>query len=84
MNHRGGDEIQGVLAQFQTTANFIMVELDEGIDPKELLKKILIKHNILIKELMNKTGGKNYLRLAVRNTEDNNKLLAAMKEELGV
>ncbi|WP_034442272.1 aminotransferase class I/II-fold pyridoxal phosphate-dependent enzyme [Butyrivibrio sp. AE2032] len=65
-------------------ANFIMVELDEGIDPKELLKKILINHNILIKELMNKTGGKNYLRLAVRNTEDNNKLLAAMKEELGV
>ena len=65
-------------------ANFIMVELDEGIDPKELLKKILIKHNILIKELMNKTGGKNYLRLAVRNTEDNNKLLAAMKEELEV
>lgn len=64
-------------------ANFIMVELDEGIDPKELLKKILINHNILIKELMNKTGGKNYLRLAVRNTEDNNKLLAAMKEELG-
>ena len=63
-------------------ANFVMVELEEGISPKELLKKLLIKHNLLIKELTTKTNGRNYLRLAVRNTEDNDVLIAAMKAEL--
>ncbi len=63
-------------------ANFIMIELDDNLDTKELLKRLLIKHNILIKELSNKTGGRNFLRLAVRNTEDNNLLLAAMREEI--
>ena len=63
-------------------ANFIMVELEEGISPKELLKTLLVKHEILIKELTTKTNGRNYLRLAVRNTEDNDRLLSALKKEL--
>ena len=63
-------------------ANFIMVELDEKISPKELLKKLLIKHSLLIKELTTKTNGRNYLRLAVRDTHDNDVLLDALKEEL--
>ena len=63
-------------------ANYVMVELDDGIDPKELLKKLLIDYNLLIKELTTKTNGRNYLRLAVRNTEDNNQLLAALRKEL--
>ena len=64
-------------------ANFVMVELDESISPKELLKTLLIKYELLIKELTTKTNGRNYLRLAVRNTDDNNKLIEAMKAELG-
>ena len=60
----------------------MMVELDKDISPKELLKRILIKHEILIKELTTKTNGRNYLRLAVRNTEENDLLIAALKEEL--
>ncbi len=63
-------------------ANYIMVELADGISPKELLKHLLIRHRILIKELTTKTNGRNYLRLAVRNTEDNDWLLSAMREEL--
>lgn len=63
-------------------ANYVMVELKKDISPKELLKKLLIKHNLLIKELTTKTNGRNYLRLAVRNTEENDILIAAMKEEL--
>lgn len=63
-------------------ANFIMVELDGDICPKELLKSLLIKHNILIKELTTKTNGRNYLRLAVRNTADNNALIDALHYEL--
>ena len=63
-------------------ANYVMVELAEDISPRELLKTLLIKHNLLIKELTTKTNGRNYLRLAVRNTEDNNKLLTALNTEL--
>ena len=62
-------------------ANYIMVELKEK-NAKELTKKLLTKYNLLIKELTQKTGGKQYLRLAIRNTEDNNKLLEALKNEL--
>lgn len=63
-------------------ANYVMVELDESISPKELLKMLLIKYELLIKELTTKTNGSNYLRLAVRNTEDNNALIEALKKEL--
>ncbi len=63
-------------------ANYVMVELDKNISPKSLLKVLLLKHSILIKELTSKTGGKGYLRLAVRNQEDNDKLIAALKTEL--
>ena len=64
-------------------ANFVMVELGEGISPKELLKKLLIKHNLLIKELTTKTNGRNYLRLAVRNAADNDVLINALRCESG-
>ncbi len=64
-------------------ANYLMVELDDSISPKELLKTLLIKYEILIKELTTKTNGRNYLRLAVRCTEDNDRLLDALKAELG-
>ena len=74
-------KIKGVRV-IPSQANFVMVELEEGISPKELLKRLLIKHNLLIKELTTKTNGRNYLRLAIRNTIDNNVLVNAMKEEL--
>lgn len=74
-------KIKGVRV-IPSQANFVMVEIEQGISPKELLKKLLIKHNLLIKELTTKTNGRNFLRLAVRNTEDNDKLIAAMKAEL--
>ncbi len=63
-------------------ANFIMVEIKDSISCRELLKNLLVRHNILVKELTTKTNGRNYLRLAVRNTEDNDRLVSALKEEL--
>ena len=64
-------------------ANFLMVELDDDISPKELLKCLLTRHEILIKELTTKTNGRNYLRLAVRDETDDDRLLAALSDELG-
>ena len=75
-------KIKGVRV-IPSQANFVMVELDDSISPKELLKTLLIKYEILIKELTTKTNGRNYLRLAVRCTEDNDRLLEALRTELG-
>ena len=63
-------------------ANYIMVELSQDISPKDLLKSLLINYNLLIKELTTKTNGRNYLRLAVRDTRDNNLLISALKTEM--
>ena len=60
-----------------------MVETAPDISVKQLLRRLLIDYNLLIKELTTKTGGKNYLRLAVRNTEDNDRLVQALLSELG-
>ena len=61
-------------------ANFVMVELLKT-DPKALFKALLFKHSLLVKDLTEKTGG-NYLRFSVRNEEDNDILIAALKAEI--
>ncbi len=75
------EKINGIRV-IPSQANYVMVELDEKISSKELLKRLLIKYDLLIKELTSKTDGKNYIRLAVRNTEDNDVLIGALKAEL--
>ena len=65
-------------------ANYVMVELTNDIPSNILLKKLLIKHNILIKDLKTKTKGANYIRLAIRNEEDNTLLLESMKTEISL
>ncbi|MBR3430984.1 MAG: aminotransferase class I/II-fold pyridoxal phosphate-dependent enzyme [Clostridia bacterium] len=90
------DQIKAERARFQSLlssingirvipsqANFVMVELENGISPKDLLKRLLVKYDLLIKELTTKTNGRNYLRLAIRNSEDNDILLSALRKELG-
>ena len=63
-------------------ANYIMVEIDDRLKTDELTKNLLLKHNIIIKDLSGKIKGKNYIRIAVRDTDDNNHLLDALREEL--
>lgn len=52
-------KIKGVRV-IPSQANFVMVELEGEISPKELLEKLLIKYNLLIKELTTKMNGRNY------------------------
>lgn len=59
-------------------ANYIMVELKKGINAKELTKTLLIEHNLIVKDLTNKLNGKNYLRIAIRDSSDNNKLISVL------
>ena len=65
-------------------ANYITVELLGGITSKGLTKVLLHKHNIFIKDLSSKInrGEKQFVRIAVRNFEDNAKLVEALKKEL--
>lgn len=65
-------------------ANYLMVELLGGITSKGLTKVLLHKHNIFIKDLSSKInrGEKQFVRIAVRNLEDNAKLVEALKKEL--
>ena len=42
----------------------------------------LLEKDVLVKDLSAKLSGRPYLRLAVRNTQDNDRLLAALREVL--
>ena len=65
-------------------ANYVMVELMRGKTAKELTQNMLLKYNLFIKDLSSKISQGEYIRLAVRNREDNNKLIYALKNELGM
>jgi len=75
------DKIKNIRV-IESQANYFMIEIKNKICAKELTKNLLIKHNLFIKDLTKKTNGKNYIRVAIRNTEDNDKLVNALKEEL--
>ena len=62
-------------------ANYFLCQVTDKFTARELTALLLNRYNILIKDCENKTGlaGKNYIRLAVRNQEDNDKLIAALK-----
>ena len=61
-------------------ANYVMAEVS-GITASELTKRLLIKYDILIKDLTKKANG-SYIRLAVRDTDDNDRLIEALKKEM--
>lgn len=62
-------------------ANYFMLELTNGKTAEELTRTLLLNHNLFVKDLSSKTNGE-FLRIAIRNKQDNNKLIAALKAEL--
>ncbi len=71
----------GGIRVIPSQANYFMIELTGKTTAKELTKKMLLVHDILIKDLSTKVQGE-YIRIAIRSTEDNNKLINAFKSEL--
>lgn len=65
-------------------ANYIMCELvNTSITARELTERLLDKYHILIKDLSTKKGiSGEYIRIAVKRAEENQKLIDALKEEL--
>ena len=65
-------------------ANYIMVEITNGMASGELTKRLLIGHHIFVKDLSDKVKkeGRQFLRIAVRDAADNHKLIEALQKEL--
>ena len=68
---------------YDSEANYVMMDLGKR-DSLEFTIELLDKYNLIIKNLStkNKFVGKNFIRIAVRDTKDNNFLLEVFKKEL--
>ena len=65
-------------------ANYIMAEITNGMTSGELTKRLLLGHHIFIKDLSDKIKkeGRQFLRIAVRDSKDNHKLIESLQKEL--
>ena len=63
-------------------ANYFCIEVKNCFTAEELTKRLLSDYAIMIKDCNSKTSlqGKNYIRVSVRNSEDNNRLIEALRE----
>lgn len=67
---------------FPSQANYFLCEISEKYTSKILADILLNNYNILIKDCSSKRGfyGGNYIRIAVRDRKDNDKLIDALME----
>jgi histidinol-phosphate/aromatic aminotransferase/cobyric acid decarboxylase-like protein len=63
-------------------ANYFLVEVLHPFTAKTLVLRMLKEHNILMRDCSGKGGfdGKQYMRIAVRNHEDNTRLIEALRK----
>jgi histidinol-phosphate/aromatic aminotransferase/cobyric acid decarboxylase-like protein len=75
-------ELQNInyLRVIPSQANYFLCEVIEKYTATELVEKLL-KHNILLKDCSKKAGfeGQDYVRIAIRNSKDNDCLIKALK-----
>ncbi len=67
---------------YPSQANYFLCKLTSDFTAKNLTTKLLDSFNILIKDLTGKKGFDNgeYIRIAIRDKNDNNKLIGALKK----
>lgn len=78
------EELAGVtgLRVIPSQANYVMCELTGKQSAREFTEKLLLDYNILIKDLTGKVKGTGqYVRIAIRSEEDNEKLIRALKKQ---
>ena len=63
-------------------ANYFCIEVTDKYSAQELTRRLLADYGIMIKDCNSKNylKGKNYIRISVRNSDDNDRLIAAFKE----
>ena len=61
-----------------------MLELTGDMSTSELTRRLFIEKSLFIKDLSGKMGNtsRKYIRVAVRDTKDNDRLVKALKEIL--
>ena len=61
-------------------ANYFLCQVTDRYTSRQLTEKLLNEHNILIKDCDTKTGleGKNFIRIAIRDEKDNDRLIDAL------
>ena len=69
------------LRVFDSEANYFLCEVLPPYNSHNLAVRLLNDHNILIKDCSTKKvfDGRNYIRIAIRNREDNSRLVEALK-----
>ena len=76
-------EKTGLFNVYPSQANYLLCEIKTGHSAAPLAAFLLINHDIFIKDLTGKAGipaGASYIRLAVRGSEDNDRLLRALSD----
>ena len=65
-----------------TQANYFCIEVTDKFTTEELTKRLLADYEIMIKDCNSKNflKGKNYIRISIRDSFDNDRLYAALKE----
>ena len=65
-----------------TQANYFCIELTDKYSSAELTKLLLERYNIMVKDCDSKNGlkGRNFIRISVRSQQDNDQLIAVLKE----
>ena len=69
----------GVLRIIDSQANYFMAEITNGMTAHQLTKYLLLKHSILIKDLSKKMKNSQYIRIAIRDQHDNDRLISALR-----
>ncbi|MBN1242921.1 MAG: aminotransferase class I/II-fold pyridoxal phosphate-dependent enzyme [Spirochaetales bacterium] len=79
-------EETGALDVYPSAANYVMCGLREGPSARELAERLLDERQILIKDLSGKAGFPEgqYIRLAVRDREDDDYFIKSFREVLGL
>ena len=68
---------------YPSQANFLFVELPEGMSGRALRDRLLTNYRLIVRECSNKIGSsEQYLRLAVQGNAAVDALVAALREEL--
>ena len=65
-------------------ANYVMVEFLGEYSAKKITEVLLFKYGLFIKDLTSKLekSGREFVRIAIRNTDDNNKIIESLKQEI--
>lgn len=78
------DELNKIsfLRVIPSQANYFLCEVKSQFTSRELTEILLNRYDILIKDCNNKTAlqGKNYIRIAIRNSQDNDTLIKALNQ----